>query len=392
MDHPSQGAVLGESKVSGSADERGAVGFAEKVLELLDEGRYTATYKYAVLLALIDLCLECTKSSGAPPEALTTRQIADRIVEIYWPHTLPFASRAEPSILRQNAGGQAEIVAAIMRFRSRHAPDPSVPRWQSRLAAPTAYERLVKTVEWKLIEMPLPRLQMMGQALDPFIYDIHWDLRIQRRDVESYLAGETAGFDNRVLLKPHVGEYLLQLNGLLRPLIQRRWAAMVAQLNQLEDARLEVFLFGADRVQTAKIRAGLWEIQRRRCFYCDERVADPTKGQVDHFVPWSRYPDDSLDNLVVADVGCNGFKSNSLAAAHHVARWGLRFVSNAAERAELDDLANQTGWERQPDRIASVARGIYLRLPVEAKLWLRRREFVGPDAAALAAALSPERL
>jgi hypothetical protein len=126
------------------------------------------------------------------------------------------------------------------------------------------------TVEWKLIEMPLPRLQMMGQSLDPFLYEIHWDARVQRRDVE-----RAAGFDNRVLLKPRVGDYLLQLNGLLRPLIQRRWAAMVAQLNRLEDSQLEAFLFGADRVQTARIRAGLWEIQGSRCFYCDARLGDP---------------------------------------------------------------------------------------------------------------------
>jgi hypothetical protein len=32
------------------AGDRGAIGFAEKVLELLEEGRYTPTYKYAVLL------------------------------------------------------------------------------------------------------------------------------------------------------------------------------------------------------------------------------------------------------------------------------------------------------------------------------------------------------
>ena len=42
------------------ANQHDAIGFAEKVLELLDESRYTATYKYAVLLALIDLCLEGT--------------------------------------------------------------------------------------------------------------------------------------------------------------------------------------------------------------------------------------------------------------------------------------------------------------------------------------------
>lgn len=39
-------------------EDRGAIGFAEKVLGLLDEGRFTATYKFAVLLGLMDLCLE----------------------------------------------------------------------------------------------------------------------------------------------------------------------------------------------------------------------------------------------------------------------------------------------------------------------------------------------
>jgi hypothetical protein len=136
-------------------DDRGAIGFAEKVLELLDEGRYTATYKYAVLLTLIDLCLERTQASGAPPDLLTTRQLADKIVELYWPHTVPYAGRAV--ILRQNTAGQAEIISAIVRFRARHTPDPSTPYWQSRMAAPEAFEKLVKHIEWKLIEMPLPR-------------------------------------------------------------------------------------------------------------------------------------------------------------------------------------------------------------------------------------------
>src|SRR6476659_2216960 len=106
----------------------------------------------------------------------------------------------------------------------------------------------------------------MGRSQRPFIYDIYWDQRIEQREVARYLAGEPSTFDNRVMLRPGVGEYLLQLSGLLRPLIQRRWAAMVAQLNRLEESQLEMFLFGADRVRTAKIRAGLWEIQGRRCF------------------------------------------------------------------------------------------------------------------------------
>ena len=135
------------------ADERGAIGFAEKVLELLDEGRYTATYKYALLLALMDVCLERTQTSGAPPAMVTTRQLADKIVELYWPHTVPFVGVAPATVLKQNTTGQAEIVSAISRFRTRHASDPSVPRWEARMKTPQAYERLVRLVEWKLIEM-----------------------------------------------------------------------------------------------------------------------------------------------------------------------------------------------------------------------------------------------
>jgi hypothetical protein len=58
------------------------------------------------------------------------------------------------------------------------------------------------------------------------------------------------------------------------------------------------------------------------------------------------------------------------------------------EYRQFADLARQTAWERQPDRSAGVARGIYLRLPLDARLWLRRQEFVAPDAAKLAAGLT----
>src|SRR5688500_1713538 len=104
------------------------------------------------------------------------------------------------------------------------------------MRAAEAYEGLVRRVEWKLSAMPLPRLQMMGQSYRPFIYEIYWQQRVEQREVTRYQRRDVSSFDNRVMLKPGVGEYLLQLNGLLRPLIQRRWAAMVAHLNRLEES------------------------------------------------------------------------------------------------------------------------------------------------------------
>src|ERR1051325_7172576 len=170
---------------SRTMDPQGVIGFAEKILELIEEGRYTATYKFAVLLALIDVSLESTRASGAPPDAVTTRQLAEKVIEIYWPHAMPFVA-SSALVLKQNVRGQAEILSEIVRFREVRTRDRSLPRWEARRIAPDAYEGLVKRVERKLIEMPLPRLQMVGVSHRPFIYEIHWDETIRQRVVGDY--------------------------------------------------------------------------------------------------------------------------------------------------------------------------------------------------------------
>jgi 5-methylcytosine-specific restriction endonuclease McrA len=353
------------------------VAFAEKVLELLEEGRYTATYKYAVLLALMDLCLERADRSGLPPSTVTTRELARRVVELYWPHTEPYPGARAGEVLQQNVGGQAEIVAAIAAFRRRAAPEAAAV-WQAEQRAPREFERLLREVEWKLVQMPLPRLQRIGHVTDEFIYSIHWDEGIRRRVLQEYWAGR-AGFDNRILLKPGVGGFLRDLHGLLRPLIHRRWAAMVATLNRLPEVQLEAFLFGRDRVDTAPVRAPLWELQERRCFYCGGRIGEPGQGVVDHFVPWARHPDSGLDNLVVADARCNGWKGAWLAATDHLARWAGRFAPGDRLGAGLEEVAARVRWPRDPGRTQGAARSIYFWLPATARLWLRGRAFVAPD-------------
>jgi hypothetical protein len=44
-----------------------------------------------------------------------------------------------------------------------------------------------------------------------------------------------------------------------------------------------------------------------------------------HFVPWSRYPDDTLD----------GLWSRTTGATDHLSRWKRRFVENSAEYGAL---------------------------------------------------------
>ena len=116
---------------SAKTSEDDAIAFAKKVFTLLDETRYTTTYKLAVLLGLMDLCLENTSGSGSPPDTLTSRQLAEKVTEIYWPHTLPFGSPRTSTVLKQATGGQAEILSYIDQFRSL-LQDGSVPLIKAR--------------------------------------------------------------------------------------------------------------------------------------------------------------------------------------------------------------------------------------------------------------------
>lgn len=375
-----------------SPGDRGAVGLAEKILALLDEGRFTATYKYAVLLAVLDLVLENTARDGSPPQMLVTRELAEKVIELYWPHTVPYDAGEEARVLVQNAGragAQARIITLIEEFRAAAGMSSSQLN-RARQAAPRRFERLVQGVEWTLIEMPLPRLQKFGHGYDRCLYTIDWDRHVRQGTVSAYQRGEPSDFDNRIHLQPRVGEHLLILNGLLRPLIHREWARTVAQLNGLEEARLEQFLFGTTRVPLDAVRLGLIEVQGARCFYCEDRIGGGYRAQpvVDHFIPWSRYPNNALENLVVAHDRCNGQKRDFLAAAEHVEKWRGRIGSDGATAGELVQVAEHLGWESAPGRSLGVARGIYLNLADDVRLWLRSDYFVDNDPSRLAGILA----
>ena len=358
--------------------EAGAIAFGEKVLALLGQGRFTATYKYAVLLGLIDLCLEGVSRGGEAPGSVTTRQLAERVTELYWPQTVPFGGGAA-RVLRQVRSGQNDILKAIGLFRTSHAPDRSATLVRSRLAEPEAYRRLVGDVEWKLVEMPIPRLQKFGTKEDRFIYQYDWGDGVRRRE---FL--DPAQFSNVLRFVGDAGHHLVRLAGLLRPLLQRRWAADVARMNVdlVQDAALEDFLFGASRVAPGPVLDGLRALQGGRCFYCGGALR---QAEVDHFIPWARVPMNAIENLVVADRGCNGAKNDHLAAADHVERWAARAEG---EREALEAIAREAAWEQGRERVLGIARASYLWLPPSARLWRAPAEFVAAEPERLARALA----
>jgi len=357
----------------------------EHVLELLQHGRRSSTYKHAVLIGLMDLCLEHTDGLGWPPSMLTTRQLAEKVVELYWPQVTSW--REKP--LKQNVGKQGAILRAVEELRLEAAPAIGAGASAARvgLAMPEQYERVVRTVEWKLIEMPLPKLQRVGELDTGWLYRIGWDdgdSKPGEGRVRAYQEGRASDFDNRILLRSEVAMAFVRLHGLLRPFVEDQWAKDVARLNGLEASRLRRFLFGASRTALVAVRLPLLGIQQGRCFYCDDAIA-AKDSQVDHFVPWSRHPDDGLHNLVVAHSRCNNAKSDFLAAPAHIRRWRGRNVDKASDLAAI---SRRLTWELGESTALGAARAVYLRLPGTARLWVRPKQFEIADTRALQHALA----
>ncbi len=123
--------------------------FLEKLLQVLAQGGFSATCKYAVLLGLIDLCVE----AGHPPSSLTTAQLARRVVELYGPQVRPYPRVQR--VLAQNRGSLGKIPELVAAFRHAHVDRISPPR--AGPSAPAGFDELLANVEWKLIETPLPR-------------------------------------------------------------------------------------------------------------------------------------------------------------------------------------------------------------------------------------------
>lgn len=337
----------------------------ERLLRVIDEGRRTATYKLALLLALID---GVAASPGL--ESLPTRRIAEDVLARYYPQTrLYIANDGIERELRQiTMKGSPPLRAALrLRLVGDAARCRSVIEIRDR--SPAEYERALDAVEDTFVRYPIPLLQVVGTKLIPFLYEVGWPegtsvagLRRHGRDAVRFLPGVT---DRLVVLGP-----------LLRPLIELHWARDVARWTGVstEDHRLRSHLFGSDRVGfPPSIRAGLFELQQGRCFYCGDRLA--SKVEVDHFLAWSRWPNDAIENLVVADT-CNGAKSDHLVDGTHLRRW---FEHRESHGDDLVELAASGRWFSDPARSHGLVRSTYSHVARGTPLWVTGREFTEAD-------------
>jgi 5-methylcytosine-specific restriction endonuclease McrA len=342
--------------------------FAERLLELIDSGRRTATYKLALLMALLDLCARRADAAGSPPGVLFTREIAERVAAIYWPQVMPYRRKSETIQLRQITLPRSAITDAVLEFRRVAEAKGVTSLSLARLRLAREYSQMLVRVEVAVAEQPLPRLQIVGSGEQtlPFLYDIDWGPR------ESF-SGRRLHRDNPaglpVRLRPGAGDQLVRLAPLIRPLVELHWTRMVAAINKVatEEQDLHRHLFGRDRLTPPRaLREGLADLQASRCFYC--RRPFRRAPEADHFIPRVRCGIDAVENLVLADSTCNNDKRDLLPAAPLVDAWADR---NLEHEDTLAQLASACGWDSDAPGTLAVARSIYRHLPPgPAAFWL----------------------
>ncbi len=328
-----------------TADQQ--IEFLGKIQRLVTEGDFVATYKYALLMSLADLAVEKGDDTGAPL-SLTMGEIAEHFVALYWLQSVPYASGipgAEVNVLLQNKGRQAAIINHIVNLRSNTTGS------LSDVQTSPGWSGMVKNIARVVRGMPVNYLQNTGPDTDAFLYEIP----VPRKPL---------------LLLPGVAYNLRKYHGFIHQLARGGWIEHVRSnarnssiIGRVDD--LESFMFGAGRRQLKDVAQVLHPMQNGRCFYCHGQLR--RSGEVDHFIPWSRYSKDTAHNFVLAHRSCNNDKRNILASYRHLAKWMGR---NEVNGVELGGHLEDIGFMVDMTATASVAHWAYRQgVNLEAHGW-----------------------
>jgi 5-methylcytosine-specific restriction endonuclease McrA len=333
--------------------------FLTKLQRLFSEGDFTATYKFALLMALTEICVEQGHDSADEME-VQHKDIAEKFIDLYWQQTAPYGSglpNTTTSVLIQNNGVQAAVVTAIAAFRQKN---PGVTPITARRSA--GFVDLVSKVAQTVSAQPVSYLQNLGGQTVPFLYER------QRGSIR---------------LLPDISFCLRRFQPLVNQLSRSHWIQHVKGnrlnhpfLGEVDD--LESFLFETPRQALVTIGIELRKLVDNRCFYCGGKVHE---ADVDHFIPFAQYPRDLMHNFVLAHPTCNRSKSDTLAAKGHLENW-REYSSRHAEN--LAEIGIRTGRSASLHSSVAVTQWSYGNgYASGAQAWIKANEYATIDASYL---------
>ena len=335
------------------------------VLEILDRASMTGTNKLGLLLALLDIAPERIQDNQPIPR----RTLAERCLNLHWEHGRPYGDRmlrqssskkkrsdntiADDTTVMQNVHELRDLLRKRSRGDIQHQSFEVV---SHKMRSPEqgddwdrALDRSLARIERDLWRNPVSKLQALPGEPDPFLYSLE---------------------GNQIRFLPGVAEQLTKYSGVLRPLIEFKFAQLVTKINgeylNAPDFDIHEHLFGRDRMMPPdSIRVGLAKLQGGRCILTGRQIRRDNSS-LDHVIPWSRTRLSAIENFIITTSSVNSSKSDSLLGPDLIDRW-LGYLDDKSE--QIVELADANNWPTDSDRVSSIALHIYEVLDPAVGVW-----------------------
>lgn len=340
---------------TGRPSDQSALDPIQGILEILDRASMTGTNKLGLLLALLDIAPEHIQEN----QPISRRVLAERYLSLHWEHGRPYRNRmlrqssskkkrrdntvADDTTVMQNVHELRDLLRNCSPGDVQHRSFDVVnhkmrsPEWRTDWEK--ALDKSLERIERDLWRNPVVRLQTLPGEPSPFLYTLDTD---------------------HILFLPNVAQQLTRFSGVLRPLIEFRFAQLVAKINgehlNALDFDIHEHLFGRDRIMPPdNIRAGLTKLQASKCILTGQRIRRD-KSELDHVIPWSRTRLSVIENFLMTTSSVNRSKSDSLLGPDLIDRW-LDYMDNKSD--QIAELADANNWPTDSERVSNIALRIY---------------------------------
>lgn len=345
------------------------------ILEVMERASMTGTNKLGLLLALLDLAPERIEDN----RPIAKEELTERYLDIHWEHARPYGKielrhssvrkkRNDDSVatdttvmqqiylLREQLEGQGHggLQDQILDVVHSRVGDTD---WWDR-----SWDSAVASTKKDLWRNPIDKLQNLPGAPEPFLYEV---------------------IGQEVRFIPGVAETLTKFAGVLRPLVEFKFAEVVAKINrdrlgQIAEYQIHEHLFGSDRSMPSRsMRDDLIEVQNNRCIYSNVPL-DAGPKSLDHVMPWSRTRLSQIENFVITTRSVNSSKSDSLLGPDLVQKWLSHLDSHASQ---IGQIAEKHGWPSDLDRVRRTSYNIYTVLDPTIGVWQGESKGVLPIGA-----------
>ncbi|WP_206696892.1 S24 family peptidase [Marinomonas algicola] len=275
--------------------------FIAYIQRMLNEGDFTATYKFALLHAIADVCVEQPIAREQNELVIPLPTLAEKLILLYWHHAVPFSSEhtGEKALLKQNAGAQSKVISVLYECQQNNIRNLRQLKQSSYWK--TAFNAAMATLKTG----PLWRLQILAKQEECFLYP-------------------HTRHSQFITLNTGISNCFRRFYDLVVYLAKNAWLQKIQSIKQNQSligpqSQLHDFLFGTDRTVLVKAKPILVELQENLCFYCNKPMNNSI--EIDHFIPFSRYTNDLGHNFVAAHSVCNNNKRDYLAAQYHRENW-----------------------------------------------------------------------